>query len=66
MTLTLQERKAANSRLRAAHFSGKGTLFCRGCMHAPHLPAPAPSRRTDLLRLARRALGHARSRLRLR
>ncbi len=56
----------AARRLRAAHFSGKGTLFCRGCKHAPHLPSPSPSRWTDLLRLARRAFVHARSRVRLR
>ncbi|MBI4879631.1 MAG: radical SAM protein [Planctomycetes bacterium] len=51
-------------RLRAAHYSGRGTLFCRGCLHAPHLPAPPASRLADLLRLSRRAVCHVRSRLR--
>jgi radical SAM protein with 4Fe4S-binding SPASM domain len=38
--------------LRAAHFSGRGTLFCRGCLYAADLPKPRFGRaRVGLQRL---------------
>ncbi|MEZ5966366.1 MAG: radical SAM protein [Planctomycetota bacterium] len=30
--------------LRAAHLSRRGTVFCSGCLHAPHLPARGPKK----------------------
>lgn len=46
--------------LRRAHYSRRGTVFCSGCAHAPHLPARRPAklvawrRRRRLARLAGR------------
>lgn len=53
--------------LRAAHFSRAGTLFCRGCIHAPHLRAPQGRFHLALvtwLRRQRMRLGHYRNRWR--
>lgn len=48
----------AAQRLRAAHWSRRGTLFCRGCVHAPHLPPLAETPVVRATRLARRAYVH--------
>ena len=45
-------------RLRAAHRSGRGTPFCSGCIHAPHLKARPLAPAQELLKLARRAVRH--------
>jgi MoaA/NifB/PqqE/SkfB family radical SAM enzyme len=49
---------AALQDLRAAHLDGTGTLFCRGCDLAPHLPAKGPTRLVGAAQLGRRALAH--------
>lgn len=50
-------------RLRAAHWSRRGTLFCRGCVHAPHLPPQPETPLVRAARLARRAWVHAKGKL---
>ncbi len=45
-------------KLRAAHFSRRGTLFCSGCEYAPHLPARGEPRVNEVLRRGRRAYAH--------
>jgi MoaA/NifB/PqqE/SkfB family radical SAM enzyme len=45
--------------LRAAQWSGRGTLFCSGCLHAPHLPARPLGAANAALKVARRAARHA-------
>lgn len=49
-------------RLRAAHYSRKGTLFCAGCIHAPHLPARRPAWLVEWLRRQRMRFSHVRNR----
>jgi radical SAM protein with 4Fe4S-binding SPASM domain len=50
----------AAQELRAVHYAGKGSLFCSGCMHAPHL---APRRPVWLIGwLRRRAMRRAEAR----
>jgi MoaA/NifB/PqqE/SkfB family radical SAM enzyme len=44
--------------LRRAQAAGRGTLFCSGCLHAPHLKARRPAALVAGLRLARRAWRH--------
>lgn len=48
----------AAQRLRAAHFARRGTLFCRGCAHAPHLPAARGGAAAELVKLLRRVVLH--------
>ncbi len=48
-------------RLREAHYSRRGTLFCSGCGHAPHLPERRPARLLELLRDARLRYLHDRN-----
>lgn len=50
--------------LRAAHFSRRGTLFCNGCIHAPHLRTCGPAAVVHSGRWLRRLVGHGASRLR--
>ena len=45
-------------RLRRAHYSRRGTLFCSGCEYAPHLPARGDARLVGLARSARRVRAH--------
>ena len=49
-------------RLRAAHYARKGTLFCAGCIHAPHLPARRPAWLVEWLRRQRMRFSHVRNR----
>jgi len=51
-------------RLREAHRSGRGTVFCSGCSQAPHLPARRPVWWNESLKRGRRAFRHVASRLR--
>jgi radical SAM protein with 4Fe4S-binding SPASM domain len=51
----------AARRLRRAHFSGRGTAFCRGCLRAPYLRSPQLTRTSAVIRGARLALASARN-----
>jgi MoaA/NifB/PqqE/SkfB family radical SAM enzyme len=42
--------------LRAAHLSRRGTTFCSGCLHAPHLPAKKSGRLHEQVKAARVAI----------
>jgi hypothetical protein len=44
--------------LRAAQMSGRGTVFCSGCLHAPHLPARPIGAVQEAVRVVRRAWHH--------
>lgn len=44
--------------LRAAQMSGRGTVFCSGCLHAPHLPARKVAAVQEAVRVVRRAWHH--------
>lgn len=52
--------------LRAAQMSGRGTVFCSGCLHAPHLPARPLAPAQEALRVVRRAVHHGLGSLRRR
>ena len=54
----------AARRLRAAHFTGRGTLFCTGCPHAPHLHPRWPASLVGGLRRIRMRIAHTRNRRR--
>lgn len=56
----------AMRRLRAAHFSRRGTAFCNGCLYAPYLPAGRPGPLRRALRAVRIIRGHVADRLRQR
>lgn len=45
-------------KLRRAHRSGRGTVFCSGCSQAPHLPARKPAWLNDGIKNARRIINH--------
>ena len=49
--------------IRRAQQSGRGTTFCSGCLHAPHLPARKPAALNQAARVTRRAVAHYRGRL---
>ncbi len=49
--------------LREAHYSRRGTLFCRGCPQAPHLPAANGHALTRELKRSRMALAHVRNKV---
>lgn len=51
-------------KLRAAHYARSGTLFCSGCIHAPHLPARRPAWLVEWLRRQRMRWLNARGRWR--
>jgi len=55
----------AFQRLRVAHYSRRGTLFCSGCVNAPRLPARRPKRLFALLQKLRFRWSYARNRKRL-
>ncbi|MFO0983864.1 MAG: radical SAM/SPASM domain-containing protein [Planctomycetota bacterium] len=46
--------------LRAAHLSKRGTTFCSGCLHAPHLAPRRPAALNAAARRVRVAFGHVR------
>jgi radical SAM protein with 4Fe4S-binding SPASM domain len=50
----------AMQRLRRAHFTRRGTLFCSGCLHAPYLETPKKSRVRDQVKFARLVVNHVR------
>jgi len=52
---------APMQRLRAAHLSRRGTVFCSGCLHAPHLPARGPEKVVGAVRWTRARSSLARS-----
>ena len=49
--------------LRTAHLTGRGTIFCSGCPHAPHLPARYPSWMIKPIQKARMISRHFRNKL---
>ena len=48
-------------KLRAAHLDGTGTLFCNGCINAPHLRAPKSTPIRRKARMTRMILRHFRN-----
>lgn len=48
-------------RLRAAQLSGRGTTFCSGCLHAPHLPPRRPQAINRIARKVRMAVAHVKN-----